>query len=89
MSQLVVEALLGRLVTDEEFRRRFYQEPIAICAHDSLEVTSRELRALCALDRSVLEQVARHLDPRIVRAVVRPQDRSEPRQRSATARGAK
>jgi hypothetical protein len=68
MSQLVVERLLGRLMTDGEFRRGFYANPSATCVRESLDVTSRELEALLTLGQSRLQAFAKELDTRIVRA---------------------
>lgn len=70
MSQRAVEGLLGRLITDKAFRHKFYEEPVASCAQESLEVTQRELEALLRLDELHLEQFAKRLDPKIVRATV-------------------
>lgn len=70
MSQRAVEGLLGRLITDREFRERFYADPAATCARESLDLTSRELDALLSLDRARLQAFARDLDARIVRAAV-------------------
>jgi len=68
MSQRHVEWLLGRLTTDRDFRQRFYQDPAAICARESVELTDSELAALLALEQTRLEEFAKRLDPRIVRA---------------------
>lgn len=70
MSQRAVEGTLGRLITDSEFRRGFYADPAATCVHESLDLTTRELEALMALDQSRLQTFARVLDARIVRASV-------------------
>ena len=71
MSQKAVESLLGRLLTDPEFRRRFYEEPAASCRQEALDVTSREIEAILVVDEVQFEQFAKQLDPRIVRAAVR------------------
>ncbi len=70
MSQRAVEGTLGRLITDSEFRRGFYADPAATCLRESLDLTTRELEALMALDQSRLQTFARVLDARIVRAAV-------------------
>ena len=70
MSQRTVEGILGRLVTDSEFRRGFYADPAETCLRESLELTPRELEALMALDQSCLQTFAKVLDARIVRAAV-------------------
>ncbi len=68
MSQKAVESLLGRLLTDQAFRRRFYAEPAATCRAESLDVTGRELEAVLAVEEAHLIGFAGQLDPRIVRA---------------------
>ena len=70
MSQQVVEGTLGRLITDGEFRRVFYMDPAATCRRESLDLTTRELEALMALDQSRLQAFAKGIDARIVRAAI-------------------
>ena len=68
MSQRSVERVIGRLVTDEAFRRRFAQRPestLRETADGGLELTACEMQALAALDASVLEQFADAIDPRL------------------------
>jgi hypothetical protein len=67
MAQKGVETLLGRLLTDEDFRRRFFDEPAAVCQKEALDVTSRELEAILAVDEAQFAQFATQLDARIVR----------------------
>jgi hypothetical protein len=68
MSQRVVEGLLGRLLTDEDFRHRFYLQPAATCRDGGFDLTSRELEALLGLDEADVSDFAKRLAPRIVRA---------------------
>lgn len=71
MSQRTVEAVIGRLVTDEGLRRRF-----AVDAERTLgeiiarghELTAVEMNALVAIDPRLLETFADSLDPRIQKA---------------------
>jgi hypothetical protein len=70
MSQRAVENLLGRLLTDAEFRRRFFQEPAARCGQEILDVTGREIEAVLAVDEIHFAQFTKLLDLRIVRAAV-------------------
>ena len=68
MSQRGVERTIGRLVTDEEFRQRFATDPVAILVEGvgcGVELTNLEVEALASIDRSLLEQLADTLDPRI------------------------
>ena len=70
MSQRTVECTLGRLVTDSENRQGFYADPAETCRRESLDLTTRELEALMALDQSCLQTFAKVLDARIVRAAI-------------------
>ena len=71
MSQKAVENVLGRLLTDPEFRHRFFEEPAASCRQEMLDVSSREIEAILVVDEGEFVQFAKQLDPRIVRAVLR------------------
>jgi hypothetical protein len=71
MSQKCVELLLGRILTDEDFRRDFF--PIrdfsfAVAASHGLELSPIERNALSTLTGSRFEFIATTLDPRILRA---------------------
>ena len=71
MSQKCVELLLGRILTDEDFRRDFF--PIrdfsfAVAAAHGLELSLIERNALSNLRGSRFEFIAAMLDPRILRA---------------------
>lgn len=68
MSQLAVERVLGRLVTDTDFRTEFFGEPANVCRDYGLELTPVELAALLNVDERALQMLAAHLDPKIVRA---------------------
>jgi Ribosomally synthesized peptide prototyped by Frankia Franean1_4349. len=68
MSQRSVERVIGRLVTDEAFRRRFAQEPETALRETvgcGLELTPCELQALAAIDAQSVERFADALDPRL------------------------
>jgi len=68
MSQCNVERVIGRLVTDDGFRRRFAQDPTATLrelVERGIELNPCEERALAALDIRRLARFARTLDPRI------------------------
>ena len=70
MSQRDVEGLLGRMVTDQSFRWRFYKDPVGACVAEAMEVTSRELEAVLTLHETQIAAFAQQLDPRIVRAAL-------------------
>jgi hypothetical protein len=68
MSQGNVERVIGRLVTDDGFRRRFAGDPQATLREltaSGLELNPCELRALAALDPGRISRFAEALDPRI------------------------
>ncbi len=69
MSQAAVERVLGRLVTDAEFRAEFFGEPAGVCRDYGLELTPVELSALLQVDEQALKTLATRLDPKIVRAM--------------------
>jgi len=73
MSQRVVESILGRLITDEEFREDFFRAPMEACRMNDWGVTPAELSALIGLDPELLRGMAGSLDPKIVRAIAMDQ----------------
>ncbi|HYG64813.1 MAG TPA: Os1348 family NHLP clan protein [Thermoanaerobaculia bacterium] len=71
MSQSNVERVIGRLVTDEEFRRRFSEAPSAVLREwreGGLELTECEFRVLSAFDCQVAARCASVIDPRLQKA---------------------
>ena len=70
MSQQAVESILGRLITDEEFRCQFFIDPRSACETQFRDLpTTQEVEALMSIDSDVLTQIALALDPKIVRAI--------------------
>jgi hypothetical protein len=68
MSQRSVEQVIGRLATDEDFRRRFEAERETVLQEliaSGTELTPVELRALRDLDFSACRRFAKCLDPRL------------------------
>jgi len=68
MSQRNVERAIGRLVTDEKFRRRFESDPVNTLEEMSAtgaELTDVEKRALAGLDARLLARFADAIDPRL------------------------
>lgn len=66
-----IELLIGRLVTDEDFRRAFQRDPQqALCdaAHWGLALSAIEVAALLATDRTLWDRIARELDSRLQKA---------------------
>jgi hypothetical protein len=68
MSQRSVEQVIGRLATDEEFRRRFEAEREAVLEEliaSGVPLTSVERKALTEMDFRACKRFARRLDPRL------------------------
>jgi hypothetical protein len=81
MSQPSVERILGRLVTDEAFRRRFWSDPQALLAElesAGLRLNPCERRALLALHHQPVERFAAALDPCIQKAAWSAASAAEP-----------
>lgn len=84
MSQGNVERIVGRLVTDERFRRRFWQERAATLAElieGGCELNPCERRALVSISQESVERFAAAIDPRIQKTDLCSR---EPRQESGT-----
>ena len=74
MSQANVERIVGRLVTDEDFRGAFHLDPERVVRgllDRGCDLTRAEIETLVALDPLTLEQFANALDPRLQKASLR------------------
>ena len=74
MSQASVERIVGRLVTDEDFRREFRADPERVVhglSDRGIELTRAEVAALVTLDPRALDRFADDLDPRLQKASLR------------------
>lgn len=74
MSQVNVERIVGRLATDEDFRREFRVDPervVRSLAERGIELTRAEISTLVVLDPRTLENFANALDPRLQKASLR------------------
>ena len=71
MTQRNVEIVIGRLVTDEQFRRMFQRDPHKALG-DLLErgthLSQAEIAALIATDQNLWQQVAEQIDDRLQKA---------------------
>ncbi len=67
MTQQAVERAIGKLVTDAEFRERFYVNPEAATWEAGLPLSGVELEALTGLSRDAVLQFSEGLDARICR----------------------
>lgn len=74
MCQRSVEAVVGRLATDEAFRLRFVAGRAAVLRDlvaQGVELTPVEVEAIAGLDLEACEEFARRLDPRIQKVCLR------------------
>jgi len=74
MAQRCVEAVVGRLATDEAFRIRFQKDRVAVLDEivaQGAQLTPVERQALLDLDFSACERFAERLDPRIQKVCLR------------------
>jgi hypothetical protein len=68
MSQREIERVIGRLVTDEEFRREFEVDPGGVLrglVERGLTLSGPEVAALAATPADVWRRAAEALDPRL------------------------
>jgi ribosomal protein S11 len=78
MSQRSVEMVIGRLATDEDFRRRFETQREALIREliaAGLQLTPVEQRAPLDLNFGACKRFANCLDPRLQRISLRRNDR--------------
>jgi len=69
--QRSIEILIGRLITDEEFRRAFQRDPkttLELAAEWGLALSSYEVGVLVSTDQSVWDRIADELDARLQKA---------------------
>jgi hypothetical protein len=71
VAQRIIEMLIGRLVTDEQFRREFQTNPhatlLTLCEH-GLELSKTEIAALVSTDPMLWARTADSIDPRLQKA---------------------
>ena len=71
MAQRIIEILIGRLITDEEFRADFLRDPeqtLLALADRGLELSRTEIAALMSTDPSLWGRTADAIDPRLQKA---------------------
>ena len=72
--QRSVEVVVGRLITDEEFRSAFRRDPrgtLDAAAKWGLELTACEVRALLGADHGMWDRFAEEIDARLQKASLR------------------
>ena len=71
MAQRIIEMLIGRLITDDQFRFEFLQDPagtLAALRERGFDVSPTEMAALIETDPALWERTAEALDPRLQKA---------------------
>jgi hypothetical protein len=66
-----IELVIGRLATDEDFRRAFKGDPrrtLSEAAERGLALSTTEVAALLATDQTLWERIAVELDSRLQKA---------------------
>jgi hypothetical protein len=74
MSQKTVQLIVGRLLTDEEFRCRFLDDPLQTLTalrDQGFELTGGEIHALVRTDRALWPDAAARIDPQLQRVSLR------------------
>jgi hypothetical protein len=70
MAHRTIERIIGRLLTDEELRRKFTRSPtrtLAELGEEGWELTRIEVDALLAIEIRLWSEVAARIDPRLQR----------------------
>jgi hypothetical protein len=71
VAQRIIEMLIGRLITDEEFRGDFLRDPQGILNQlneHGLELSRTEIAALLSTDPALWARTADSIDPRLQKA---------------------
>jgi hypothetical protein len=74
MSQKTVHTIVGRLITDEEYRQRFLTNPRAALTalrEQGVELTCVEMEALVRTDAALWTEAADRIDPQLQRSSFR------------------
>ena len=74
MAQRIIEILVGRLITDEQFRREFLADPevtLLGLRDRGLELNRTEIAALLNTDATLWARTADGIDPRLQKTSLR------------------
>jgi hypothetical protein len=76
VSQRTVELIIGRLLTDEDLRRRFVADPVrtlsGLC-DQGYELNRSEIHALVSTDPTLWQRTAQHIHPSLQRCTLNPE----------------
>jgi hypothetical protein len=76
VTQRWIETVIGRLLTDEEFRETFVEDPrraLEELIERGTHLTRAEMAALLAIDSTLWNRVAAEIDPRLQKASLKNQ----------------
>jgi hypothetical protein len=79
VAQRIVEMLIGRLITDEQFREEFLKAPqrtLLALAERGLELSPTEIAALVSTDPGLWGRTADSIDPRLQKASLKNETRA-------------
>ncbi len=74
MSLKTVQSIVGRLITDEDYRLKFLSDPmgaLTVLRNQGVELTSAEIEALIRTDQTLWTDAARRIDPHLQRSSLR------------------
>ncbi len=74
MSLKTVQSIVGRLITDEDYRLKFLSDPmgaLTVLRSQGVELTSAEIEALIRTDQTLWTDAARRIDPHLQRSSLR------------------
>jgi len=77
VTQRSIEMVIGRLVTDEEFRETFANDPhqaLVDLLERGMHLTVTEIAALVATDSALWAMVAEQIDPRLQKVSMKSLD---------------
>ena len=75
MAQRIVEMLIGRLITDEQFRAEFMRDPQGVLrslTDHGFELSRTEMAALLNTDPEIWARTADAIDPRLQKITLNP-----------------
>ena len=77
LAQRIIETLIGRLITDEQFRSEFLVNPEAVLidlCDRGLQLSRTEISALVNTDPTLWARIADAIDPRLQKASLKNQN---------------
>lgn len=79
MAQRFIETLIGRLITDEQFRGEFLADPertLRVLCDQGIDLSRTEIAALVGTDRTLWTLAAEAIDPRLQKVSLRIKESS-------------